>query len=93
MIKISVVIPVYNAENHLAECLDSVLNQSLSDIEVICIDDGSEDDSLTILKQYAETDFRLKILSQANQGVSVARNAGLEVAKGKYVSFVDGDDT
>ena len=93
MIKISVVIPVYNVENHLAECLDSILNQSLSDIEVICINDGSEDNSLTILDQYAQNDSRLKILSQDNQGVSAARNAGLEVAQGKYVSFVDGDDT
>lgn len=93
MVKVSVIIPVYNLENHLADCLDSILCQSLSDIEVICVDDGSEDDSLSILNKYAENDFRIKVISQKNKGVSVARNSGLDIANGKYVSFIDGDDT
>jgi glycosyltransferase involved in cell wall biosynthesis len=93
MVNVSVIIPVYNLENHLADCLDSILNQSLSDIEVICIDDGSKDDSLSILNKYAEKDFRIRVISQKNKGVSVARNSGLDIAKGKYVSFIDGDDT
>lgn len=77
----------------MAECLESVLFQTFKDFEVICINDGSTDHSLTILEQYARNDSRIKIIDQQNQGVSAARNAGLEIAQGKYVGFVDGDDT
>ena len=74
MPKISVIIPVYNAQEYLSECLDSVLSQTLSDIEIICINDGSTDNSLEILKEYAKKDERIKIINQRNKGVSVARN-------------------
>lgn len=90
--KISVIIPVYNVEKYLSQCLDSVLGQDLNDIEVICINDGSKDGSLEILKQYQSKDDRLVVIDKKNEGVSVARNKGLEAAKGKYVAFLDGDD-
>ena len=90
--KISFIIPVYNVEEYLGQCLDSVLAQSYEDFEAICIDDGSTDSSLNILKKYEKKDKRIKIISQKNQGVSVARNAGLDAARGEYISFVDSDD-
>ena len=90
--KISVIIPVYNVEKYLAQCLDSVINQTLKDIEIICVDDGSFDGSLEILNKYKEKDERIKILTQKNQYAGVARNNGLKVAKGKYLSFLDSDD-
>lgn len=89
---VSVVIPVYNAERYLNECLDSLLNQTLKDIEIICVDDGSKDNSLDILKEYAMKDNRIKVVSQANQGAGLARNAGVELATGKYLSILDADD-
>ena len=92
MTKFSIIIPVYNVEKFLPECLDSVAYQSLSDIEIICIDDGSIDSSSKILEQYAKNDKRLTILKQKNQGQGVARNNGLEIAKGDYILFVDPDD-
>lgn len=92
MIKISVIIPVYNAEHYLPECLNSVLKQSLNEIEIICVDDGSKDASLEILNQYACNDNRIKILQQKNQYAGVARNNGMKIAKGKYVAFLDADD-
>lgn len=91
-IKISVIIPVYNVEKYLAKCLDSVLNQTLKEIEVICINDGSTDNSLEILEEYSKKDSRLKIISQENQGISVARNAGFDISNGEYVAFIDSDD-
>lgn len=90
--QISVVIPVYNAEKYLGCCIESVLEQSFSDYELILIDDGSKDMSLTICHKYAMRDKRIKIISQKNSGVSVARNKGLECALGKFISFVDSDD-
>lgn len=90
--KISVIIPVYNAEEYLEECLKSVLGQSMKEIEVICINDGSTDNSLSILKQFRERDKRLHIISQDNESAGAARNRGLEVAKGEYLSFLDADD-
>ena len=92
--KISVVIPVYNSEKYLSGCLDSVLNQSLKDIEIICINDGSTDNSLNILNEYASKDKRIKVITQANtgNGAGSARNKGLDAAKGEYVSFIDSDD-
>ncbi len=93
MPKISVIIPVYNVEPYLARCLDSVCNQTLKDIEIICINDCSPDNSLAILKDYASKDNRIKIIDFAeNKNAAVARNAGLEVAKGEYLGFVDPDD-
>ncbi len=91
-IKGSVIIPVYNAEKYLAQTLDSVLSQSLRDIEVICVDDGSSDRSLEILHEYEKKDNRVIVISQENGGAGKARNTGLEVAKGEYLSFLDADD-
>lgn len=92
MTKISVIIPVYNVEKYLRQCLDSVINQTLREIEIICVDDGSSDGSLQILNEYAKQDKRIKILQQKNEGAGAARNAGLKVAQGKYLSFLDSDD-
>ena len=92
MPKVSVIIPVYNVEKYLSECLDSVINQTLKDIEIICIDDSSTDNSLSILEKYAKKDKRIKVIKQKNLGAGVARNRGLEVAKGEYIGFVDSDD-
>lgn len=92
MPKVSVIIPVYNVEEYLPECLDSVVNQTLKDIEIICVDDGSTDNSLEILKEYAKKDPRIKVLTQKNQGAGAARNKGLKVAEGEYLYFIDGDD-
>lgn len=91
-ILISVIIPVYNVENYLNECLDSVLNQTFREIEVICIDDGSSDKSMEILQEYSKQDLRIKILTQNNMGAGVARNRGLTIAKGEYLAFLDSDD-
>jgi len=91
-IKVSVIIPVYNAEKYLSQCLDSVLSQSLSDIEVICVDDGSSDRSMEIIGGYAARDGRIKRLAQKNGGAGLARNAGFAAAEGEYVLFLDADD-
>ncbi len=90
--KVSVIIPVYNVEEYLRECLDSVINQTLKEIEIICVDDGSTDSSLEILKEYAKKDNRFTVMKQENLHAGVARNAGLAVAKGEYLSFLDSDD-
>ena len=90
--KVSVIIPVYNVEQYLRECLDSVVNQTLKEIEIICVDDGSTDKSLEILKEYAQKDNRITIITQQNLHAGVARNAGLSVAKGEYLHFCDSDD-
>ena len=90
--KVSVVMPVYNTEKYLDESLNSIENQTLKDIEIICVNDGSTDNSLKILESHASRDDRIKIINQENQGVSVARNAGIEAATGEYISFVDSDD-
>ena len=92
MVKFSIIIPVYNSEQYLEECLDSVLNQTFEDFEVICIDDGSTDDSKAILEDYANKDSRIKIYSQENKGQGAARNYGMELAEGKYINFLDSDD-
>lgn len=89
--KVSVIIPVYNAEKYLRQCLDSVVNQSLREIEIICVDDGSTDGSREILAEYA-ADGRLAVLTQENSGPGVARNKGLDHASGEYVMFLDADD-
>jgi glycosyltransferase involved in cell wall biosynthesis len=92
MPKISVIIPVYNTEKYLPQCLDSVLKQSLQDIEVICVDDGSTDASLTILREYAKKDNRISVFTQKNLHAGVARNLGMKHAHGKYLYFMDSDD-
>lgn len=92
MIKISVVIPVYNMERYLEQCLDSVCKQTLEDIEILCINDGSMDGSLEILKLYRAKDTRIQIIDQQNQGVAKTRNIGIKLAQGKYVIFLDPDD-
>lgn len=92
MIQVSVVIPVYNIEAHLEQCLDSVAGQTLTDIEVICVDDGSLDDSPTILARYAAHDDRFQVFRQDNAGPGVARNTGLAQVTGQYVIFLDSDD-
>lgn len=91
-IKVSVIIPVYNVEKYLRQNLDSVANQTLKDIEVICVDDGSTDSSFEIVKEYAEKDPRFIPVSQKNGGAGAARNNGLRRARGKYLSFLDSDD-
>ncbi len=90
--KISVIIPVYNVEKYLRECLDSVINQTLKDIEIICVNDGSTDNSLEILKEYEKQDSRIKIIDKKNEGAAAARNLGLKSATGDYVIFFDSDD-
>jgi glycosyltransferase involved in cell wall biosynthesis len=89
---ISVIIPVYNVEKYLRECLDSVIHQTLTDLEIICVNDGSTDGSLAILEEYAKKDSRITIINQENQGLSAARNRALKIAKGEYVQFLDSDD-
>ena len=91
-IKVSIIIPVYNVEQYLPKCLDSIINQTLKDIEIICINDGSTDNSLSILKEYASKDDRMIIIDKENKGQGIARNLGIKKAKGKYIGFVDPDD-
>ncbi len=90
---ISIIIPVYNGEKYLRECLDSILAQTCADIEVLAVDDGSADATADIIRGYAEADPRVRYIYKPNGGQSSARNCGLEYAKGEYVSFVDSDDT
>lgn len=89
---VSVIVPVYNSSKYLSECLDSILGQTFTDIEVICIDDGSTDNSLSILNNYAQMDSRVLVLKQENKGGGGARNLGITKARGKYVLFLDSDD-
>lgn len=91
-IKTSIIVPVYNVAPYLATCLDSLVNQTLKDIEIICVDDGSTDGSLELLEKYAATDNRIVLLKQPNSGQGTARNHGLKVARGKYIQFLDSDD-
>ena len=90
--RFSVIIPVYNMERYLRECLDSVLNQSFSEWEAICVNDGSTDSSEEILNEYALKDNRLKVVIQSNGGLSAARNSGIKIATGDYILFLDSDD-
>lgn len=90
--KISIIVPVYNAEKYLRKCLDSLINQTYENIEIICVNDESPDDSLTILQEYAERDSRIKVINQQNAGASEARNTGLRFVTGDYVMFLDSDD-
>ncbi|WP_288695302.1 glycosyltransferase family 2 protein [uncultured Brachyspira sp.] len=93
MIKISVIVPVYNVEDYLKECLDSIINQTLKEIEILCIDDCGTDNSIDILKEYAKKDDRIRIIShKENKGLGPARNTGIKESKGEYISFIDSDD-
>ncbi len=93
MLKVSIIIPVYNMEKYLHECIDSVMCQTYKNIEVICINDGSKDNSLNILNDYGKQDSRIKIIDKENDGVSMARNDGISATTGDYIIFVDSDDT
>lgn len=89
---ISVIVPVFNVEKYLCKCIDSILNQTYKNLEIILIDDGSTDKSGTICDTYTKKDSRIKVIHQNNEGLSAARNAGLDIAKGDYISFIDSDD-
>lgn len=93
MSEISVIVPVYNVEKYLKRCVDSILNQSYKDFELILVDDGSKDSSGKICDEYGQTDSRVKVIHKKNGGVSAARNTGLKFATGEYIMFVDSDDT
>ncbi len=90
--KISVVIPVYNVERYIGLCLDSVINQTYKNLEIICVNDGSTDESLKIIEEYQEHDNRIKIINQENRGLSAARNTGIKQVTGDYIAFLDSDD-
>ena len=92
MATVSVIIPVFNAEKYISTCIESLISQSYSDFEIICVDDGSTDNSPRILQQYMSMDPRIKIIEQKNQFAGNARNTGMEVASGKYCMFLDVDD-
>ena len=91
-IEFSIIVPIYNSEQLLSNCIDSILAQTFTDFELILVDDGSTDRSGKICEEYAEKDLRIKVLHTCNQGVSMARNLGLSVAQGKYINFIDSDD-
>lgn len=92
MIKVSIIIPAYNVEDYISRCLDSIINQKLKEIEIIIINDGSTDSTLSICEKYKSIDNRIVIINKCNEGVSAARNEGLKLAKGDYIGFVDPDD-
>ena len=90
--KVSIIVPIYNSEKYMSKCIESILNQTLSEIEIILVNDGSTDNSGKIIENYAKKDNRIKVIHQQNSGPSVARNKGMSIAKGKYIGFVDSDD-
>lgn len=92
MVKISVIIPIYNCEQYIEQCVRSVLRQTLKDLEVICVDDGSTDQSVQVLRELMRTDERIILCQQKNQGPGIARNTGMKRAEGKYIAFLDADD-
>lgn len=92
MVNISVIVPIYNVEKYLDECIKSICNQTFTNFEIIAINDGSTDSSLSIIEEYAIKDSRIRIINQNNKGISAARNEGLKEAKGSYILFVDSDD-
>ena len=92
MAKVSVIVPAYNVEDYIQNCLQSLISQTLTDIEIIIIDDGSTDKTKEIISEFAQNDLRINLITQQNQGVSAARNAGMRIATGEYIGFVDSDD-
>lgn len=92
MTKLSIIVPVYNVEKYLPKCLESLIKQTLKDIEIICVNDGSTDNSLAILKEFASKDSRIRIIDNQHQGVAKTRNTGIEQSTGEYIGFVDSDD-
>lgn len=91
-IKVSVILPVYNSEKYISKTLESLINQSLKEIEIICINDGSKDATIQILQEFEKKDNRIKIIDKENQGVWKARMDGIKKAKGEYITFMDSDD-
>ena len=91
-VKISIIVPIYNMEQYIGETIESVLKQTMSDWELILVNDGSNDRSLDICRDYATHNVRIKVIDMSNSGVSAARRCGLQVASGEYVTFLDGDD-
>lgn len=91
-IKVSIIVPAYNVEGYIEDCLNSLVNQTLKEIEIIVVNDESTDSTPQIIEKYAQKDSRIKIISQKNQGLSGARNSGLKIATGEYIGFVDSDD-
>ena len=91
-IKISIIIPIYNVEDYLGQCLESIINQSYKNLEIICVNDGSTDKSLIVIKEYEKKDKRIKVISHNNKGVSATKNEGLKIATGDYITFVAPDD-
>ena len=89
---ISIIIPIYNNEEFIPRCLDSVINQTYKQIEIVIINDGSTDESLNIINKYKKIDTRIKVIDKKNEGVSVARNIGIDNSTGEYITFVDADD-
>ena len=89
---ISIIIPVYNVQDYLKECVDAIINQSYSNIEVILVNDGSTDNSPAICDEYSKKDSRIKVIHKKNEGPAMARNAALDIASGKYLNFIDSDD-
>ncbi len=92
MVKVSVVVPVFNGESYIRKCLDSLVRQTLKDIEIIIINDGSKDKTLDILKEYQKKCKNIKIINQENKGIAASRNEGIKVAEGEYIAFLDSDD-
>lgn len=89
---ISIILPVYNVEQYLERCLESIIHQTYMNLEIICINDGSKDSSLKICKEYAEKDSRIRVIDQENHGLAYVRNKGIELATGDYIAFIDSDD-
>ena len=92
MIKVSIIVPVYNVEKYIDRCMKSLMNQTLHEIEIILVDDGSPDSCPQMCDEYAKQDTRVKVIHKENAGLGYARNSGLEIATGEYVAFVDSDD-
>lgn len=92
MQKITLILPIFNGEKYISRCIDSVLNQTYKNFELIIINDGSTDKSLNIIKKYAKKDNRIKIINKKNEGVSIARNIGIENSTGDFITFIDADD-
>ena len=92
MPKISVIVPIYNSEKYLQECLNSIVSQTLNDIEIILVDDGSTDSSPQICDEYAKRDSRIKVIHKENAGMGVSYNMGMDSAQGEYIGFIESDD-